>query len=128
MNSPHERVLVFEEGGFTYVWDDLVDAQDCVESVDVKDGYYVGAFRADGRVVRIVPTADAYAELELTAEYDLPALTALVRTCRYPGYLAGESVAEFAERYLEDRRGPRDPKLLGKLWARVRGNGSSSLS
>lgn len=121
------RVLVFEEGGFAYVWAELEDAQDHVESIDVEDGHYVGAFRSDGRVVRIVPTADVYAELELTGEYDLPAVTALVQACRYPACLVRER-GGVCRALPENKRGPRDPQSLGKLGVRVSGNGSSSLT
>ncbi len=121
MDSADERVLVFEDGGYAYVFDDLRMASEFAESIDVVDDLYVGAFRADGRVIRIVPTDDIYADLELTEAYDLPALNALVRGCRVPRYRAGENIAEFTDRCLVAERRPRERWSLGRIWARMHG-------
>ena len=121
MDSADDRVLIFEEGGYVYVFDDLLAASGFAESIDVVDGWYVGAFQGDGRVIRILATDDVYADLELTDEYDLPGLNALVQGCRFPPYRQGENVAEFTDRYLEAERRPGEPWSLGRLWARVNG-------
>ena len=74
------------------VHDNLESVTRLVESLDVADGSQL-AFTVGGRIVRLLPTSDVFANAQLTAEVDLERLRSLLRHARGPTHLADDPVA-----------------------------------
>ncbi len=76
--SDRGLVLVFEHGGFVYVYRSLDEAAGSVEWMDVEDGHYIGAFTDRGEVI-VMGEGDLCASFTPTDQFDHQTLDALIR-------------------------------------------------
>jgi hypothetical protein len=98
---PNDRglVLVFEQGGFVYAYRSLDEAAESIESIDVVDGHYLGAFSDRGEVIAM-GEGDLFASFTPTGQFDHETLSALIKQSREPQHLADDPPA-FALAVLE---------------------------
>lgn len=87
--SDRGLVLVFEHGGFVYVYRSLDEAAGSVEWMDVEDGHYIGAFSDRGEVI-VMGDGDLFASFTPTDQFDRQTLDALIRQSRGPQELADD--------------------------------------
>lgn len=115
-----DRVFVFDTGGpvpQVTVHDDLESVRRLVESLDVAAGSMI-AFTHDGRLVRLLPTDDLFAQAELTGDVDPERLRALLRTASGPAHLADDPVAYAWEwRRLDHLKSRRPPFVPSRVWS-----------
>lgn len=84
-----DLVLVFELEGFVYAYKSPADAAQSIESIDVTDGQYLGAFSARGEVIAM-GTDDLYATFTPTGRFAPERLADLIRRSRGPQALADD--------------------------------------
>jgi hypothetical protein len=70
MQQSGSAVLVFDRGGDVLVFSELQDAEAYMESIDVLDGEYEGAFTTHGNVVDIAGVRDGPVSLRVTLDRD----------------------------------------------------------
>lgn len=73
MVEDRDAVFVFDSGALAHltVYENLESARWLVESLDVADDGSQVAFTTAGRVVRLLPSGDVFADVQLTDEVDL---------------------------------------------------------
>jgi hypothetical protein len=79
-------VLVFERGGFVYVYRSPEDAAGAIESMDL-EGFYLGAFSDRGEVIEM-GSGELFATFTPTGRLDPEALTSLIKQSGGPQELA----------------------------------------
>jgi hypothetical protein len=79
-------VLVFERGGFVYVYRSPEDAAGSIESMDL-EGFYLGAFSDRGEVIEM-GSGELFATFIPTGRLDPEALTSLIKQSGGPQELA----------------------------------------
>jgi hypothetical protein len=80
-------LLVFERGGFVHVYRSPQDAAGSIESIDLQEGRYLGAFSDRGEVIEMGP-GDLFATFTATGRLDREALASLIRQSGGPWELA----------------------------------------
>jgi hypothetical protein len=86
-----DLVLVFERDGFVYAYQSVADAAQSIESIDVMDGRYLGAFSNSGEVIDLEgDPGELFATLTPTGNQAHAKLAELIRQSRGPQDLAGD--------------------------------------
>jgi hypothetical protein len=86
-----DLVLVFERDAFVYGYESVADAAQSIESIDVMDGHYLGAFSDSGEVITLEgEPGDLFATFTPTGTYAQAELAELIRQSRGPQDLAGD--------------------------------------
>ena len=119
VTADKDQVFVFDAGAVLQVtiYDNLESARGLVESLDVADGSQL-AFTVGGRVVRLLPSGDVFADAQLTEEVDLERLLSLLRQARGPAHLADDPVAYAREwRRLDYLESDRPPFVSQRVWS-----------
>jgi hypothetical protein len=124
MQEHREAVLVFDRDGEVMAFPRLEDAAGWMESIDVLDGEYEGAFTPDGRLVEITGVRDGPVSLRITTEKDDIGLgDRLVRSRARMGFASDVSdpvsVANELMRREWELKWPRRPTWLRR---RLRGD------
>ena len=94
-----DLTLVFEKGGFVYVYESVEEAAGSIESIDVEIGHFLGAFSDRGEVLEM-GAGELFATFVPTGRYDGDAFRTLIRRSRGPQDLADRPHA-FATAILE---------------------------
>ncbi|MGJ7442500.1 hypothetical protein [Aquipuribacter sp. MA13-6] len=112
-------LLVFDCDDEVYAFRALATAEGFLESIDVLDGEYRGAFTTDGHVVTITGEPDGPVTLTLTSEVDRGTLTELLEAAANrrgrpwpsddPSAVAAQLLHEVWE-----QRWPRRPRWLSR--------------
>jgi hypothetical protein len=97
--SQDTLVLVFERGGFVYAYSSLEEAAESIESLDLEQGNYVGAFTDLGEVIDMRP-AGLFASFTRTGRSEPIALASLIKQSRGPQELA-DRAHEYATAILQ---------------------------
>ncbi len=92
--------------------------RESLESLDVAGDDYEPAFPATGRVIRVEPPDDLFAEFEMTDQVDLERLRSLLREVRGPARLANDPSA-YAQEWmrLEDLDAERPTLVPQRVWS-----------
>ena len=99
MNIP---VLVFESGGFLYVYADSAEASSKIEAIDLLEGFYLAAFGANGERLQMRPADDGiFVDMVSTGSIEIEELRRLLREWGHPG--AAEDPEVWATLYLQTR-------------------------
>lgn len=117
--ADRDMVFVFDPGTVLHVTvhDNLESVRWLVESLDVADGSQL-AFTVRGRVVRLLPTDDVFANAQLTDEVDLERLRGLLSRAQGPAHLADDPVAYAREwRRLDYLESDRPPFVPQRVWS-----------
>ena len=119
MATDDDTVFVFDRGAVLQVtvYENLESVCGLVESLDVTDDSQL-AFTVTGRVVRLLPSTDIFADAQLTDEVDLERLRSLLRQARGPADLADDPVAYAREwRRLDCLDSNRPPFVPQRVWS-----------
>lgn len=76
--NPALLYLVFETGGSVYAFETLEEAGDSLESLDLIEGHYSGAFSDEGEVITMSP-GDLWITFKPSGTFDTLALQTLIR-------------------------------------------------
>jgi hypothetical protein len=79
--NPALLYLVFEAGGHAYAFETLEEASDSLESLDLIEGHYSGAFSDQGEVITMSP-GDLWITFEPSGTFDTTTLQTLIRNSR----------------------------------------------
>ena len=79
--EPSRLYLVFETGGHAYAFETLEEAGDSIESLDLNEGHYIGAFSDQGEVITMSP-GDLWITFHSSGTSDKTALQTLIRGSR----------------------------------------------
>lgn len=120
MVTDRNPVFVFHSGAVLHVnvYENLESARGLVESLDVADDGSQLAFTTAGRVVRLLPTAGVFADVQLTDKVHSERLRNLLRHAQGPAHLATDPVAYAREwRRLDYLDSSRPPFVPPRVWA-----------
>lgn len=70
MQQSGSALLLFDRDGWVFAFSHIEEAADSMESIDVLDGEYEGAFTLDGFVVEITGVREGPVSLRVTGERD----------------------------------------------------------
>lgn len=119
MNADQDAIFVFEspEPAHVTVYPNLEWARESLESLDVAGDGYEPVFTATGRVIRVEPSDELFAELEMTEQVDHERLRYLLRGVRGPAHLANDPAA-YAQEWirLDDLDAQRPPLVPQRVW------------